>query len=169
MNNFQKLWWQQVQSDHIVLVLLRKQGANPCHQLHYLQMVTEKLGKAHFWREGKPPGMSHSIFVEFLRDFSRIRDSKGRQKIADIFGFQHFDNLKNWIRAVMPLAYELQRMAPALAQNGPNPEYPWPHSVPQHAPATFDFDIWRKLTGTGHGHRLIQIIDVAVTKFPLYS
>jgi len=102
MNDFQKLWWQQAQSDHDVLVLLRQRGAKPCHQLHYLQMVTEKPGKAFFWREGKPRGMSHAIFVEFLRDFSRIRESKERQKIADVFGFPRFDDLKDWIRAIMP-------------------------------------------------------------------
>jgi hypothetical protein len=169
MNGYQRLWWQQAQSDHDVLVLLRRQGAKPCHQLHYLQMVTEKLGKAYFWRKGTPPGMSHAIFVEFLRAFSNIQASKERQKIADVFGFARFDDLKKWIRAIMPLAYDLQRMAPALAKNGPNPEYPWPPTAPQYAPATFDFDIWRDITKPGRGRQLLQIIDVAVKNFPLYG
>ncbi len=43
MNPYQELWWRQAKSDLSVLVSLRGSGAAPCHQLHYLQMVTEKL------------------------------------------------------------------------------------------------------------------------------
>jgi hypothetical protein len=67
------------------------------------------------------------------------------------------------------LAYQLEHLAPTLAQDGPNPEYPWPHTAPQHAPATFDFVIWPQLTGTGRGRQLLQIIDIAVKKFPSYG
>ena len=59
MNSQQRLWFEQTRSDHSVLMLLRKQDAAPCHQLQYLQMVTEKLGKAYFWRTGSPPPVSH--------------------------------------------------------------------------------------------------------------
>ena len=52
MNPYQRVWWQQVQSDYSVLLLLRREGAAPCRQLHYLQMVTEKLAKAYLWRHG---------------------------------------------------------------------------------------------------------------------
>jgi hypothetical protein len=55
MNNFQKLWWQQARSDLAVLALLRRHDICPCHQLHYLQMVTEKLAQAYFWRSKSPP------------------------------------------------------------------------------------------------------------------
>jgi hypothetical protein len=46
MNGCQDLWWQQARSDHAILLLLRRYGVAPCHQLHYLQMVTEKIAKA---------------------------------------------------------------------------------------------------------------------------
>jgi hypothetical protein len=131
-------------------------------------MVTEKLGKAYFWRSGKPYDKIHAAFVKFLRFLGGVRASE-RQQIANVFEFARFEDLQNWIRAILPLAYQLERLAPTLAQDGPNPEYPWPHIAPKHAPATFDFDIWAQLTRTGRGRQLMQIIDVAVKKFPSYG
>ena len=54
MNAQQSLWYEKVRSDHKVLTLLRRNGADQCQHLHYLQMVTEKLGKAYFWRSAVP-------------------------------------------------------------------------------------------------------------------
>ena len=51
MNGCQTLWWQQARSDHSILLLLRAKGAVACHQLHYLQMVCEKLAKAYRLRD----------------------------------------------------------------------------------------------------------------------
>jgi len=166
MNKYQELWWKQAQSDHSVLVLLRRRGVAACHQLHYLQMVTEKLGRAYFWRSGTPPPASHAGFVQFLRFLGSVRASD-RGRIAEVFAFRRFEDFQNWIRTVLPLAYTLERLAPALAQDGPNPEYPWPRTAPQYAPATFDFDLWTRLRDTGRGRQLMQIIDVAVDKFPM--
>ncbi len=168
MNSYQELWWRQAQSDRAVLALLRRQGAATCHQLHYLQMVTEKIGKAYFWRSGAPPPRRHAGFVQFLRFLGGVRASE-RGQIAEIFSFRRFEDFQNWVRAVLPLAYALERLAPALAQDGPNPEYPWPQTAPRFAPATFEFEVWSQLTNTGRGRQLIQIIDVAVEKFPVYG
>jgi hypothetical protein len=88
MNSYQKVWWKQAKSDHDAFLLIRRQGIAQCHLLHYLQMVTEKIAKAYFWRSGTP----------------------------------------------------------ALASNGPNPEYPWPHAQPQIAPVGHNFPIWPILT-----------------------
>ena len=151
-----------------MLVLLRRQGVAPCHQLHYLQMVTEKLGKAYFWRTGTPPATNHAYFVKFMRRLGSARASERRQ-IADVFGFGRFEDFQNWSRAVLNLAYDLERLAPALAQDSPNPEYPWPRTAPQHVPATFEFHLWTQLTDTGRGRQLMRIIDVAVDKFPVYG
>jgi hypothetical protein len=171
MNQYQMLWWEQASSDHAILLLLRRHGVLPCHQLHYLQMVTEKLGKAYLWRSGVAPSKSHAGFVKFLRSLGigsvRLAD---RQMVAEVFGFGRFEDFQSWIRSVLPLAYTLERLAPAFAQdNGPNPEYPWPHSAPAYAPATFDFDIWKELTETGRGRQLLQVIDIAVNQFSVYS
>ena len=168
MNRYQELWWRQAKSDETGLVSLRRNGAPACHQLHYLQMVTEKLAKAYFWRSGVSPPKTHAVFVQFLRSLGGVPQSQ-RQQVADALGFRRFADLQNWLRQVLPLAYTLQKLAPSLAQDGPNPEYPWPQDAPQFAPISFDFDLWIKLTNSGHGRQLMQVIRRAVNKFPSYG
>ena len=169
MNTYQSLWWDQTRSDYTVLLLLRREGAAPCHQLHYLQMVTEKLGKAYFWRTGHAPRKSHLSFVRFLQAIDD-RPDPDLTRIAELFGFGRARDFENWIPTITPFAYELERLAPALAgDNGPNPEYPWPRAGPVHAPATFEFGVWTRLTDTGRGRQLLKVIDAAVLKFPEYG
>jgi len=166
MNEYQKLWWQQAQSDHATFLIIRRQGVQ-CHTLHSLQMVTEKIAKAYFWRSGSPPPRSHAGFVQFLRFLGQTRQ-KNQDRIANLFTFTRFTDFQNWIRTVLPLAYELERLAPALANNGPNPEYPWPHAHPQFAPVNYNFDAWTSLT-SGQGRDLMRIIQIAVNRFPEYA
>lgn len=92
-----------------------------------------------------------------------------RQRIADIFAFSRFEDFQNWTRKALELVYELERLAPALANDGPNPEYPWPQDSPKYTPATFDFDVWHQLTETGRGRQLMQVIKTAVEQFPVYG
>jgi hypothetical protein len=169
MNAFQALWWEQTRSDHSVLVLLRRSGVEPCHQLHYLQKVTEKLGKAYFWRSGNPPRTSHASFVRFLQALDN-RPDPDRTHIADLFGFRRARDFENWIPTISPLAYDLERLAPSLAgRNGPNAEYPWPQAEPAHAPHSYRFAAWTALTETGRGRQLLKFIDIAVVHFPKYG
>src|SRR5262245_45132856 len=134
MNAYQRLCWEQTQSDHAILVTLRRRSAEPCHQLHYLQMVTEKLGKAYFWRTGRAPRKSHAALVRFLQALDDRPDQDGTS-IAELIGFARAQDFENWIPTITPLAYELEKLAPSLAgDNGPNPEYPWPREAPEHAP-----------------------------------
>jgi hypothetical protein len=168
MNSFQAIWWQQARSDLETLSILREQGAAPCHQLHYLQMVCEKLGKAYFWRIGSPPAMGHAAFVRFLRTLGDVPQDQ-RQKLAAVFEFSRFQDFRSWIRSIMPLAYSLERLAPDLATDGPNPEYPWPHRAPVHAPADYEFAVWSELLRTGRGRRLVQVIRLAIERFPSYG
>ncbi len=95
--------------------------------------------------------------------------SNRREQIAKLFSFGRFEDLQNWTRSVLPLAYQLERLAPTLANDGPNPEYPWPHANPQYAPVPFHFDFWMELTGTGRGHRLLKFVKDAVDKFPSFN
>ncbi len=169
MNSYQRLWWEQTRSDHGVLLLLRREGASPCHQLHYLQMVTEKLGKAYFWRTGNPPRKSHASFVRFLQALDD-RPDPDRTRIAEYLGFGRPQDLENWIPTITPLAYDLERLAPALAgDNGPNPEYPWPRVAPVDAPVFYQFGVWTQLTDTGRGRQLLKVIDAGVLRFPEYG
>ena len=168
MNNQQELWWEQALSDYSVLVLLRSQGVAPCHQLHYLQMVTEKLAKAYFWRTGKAPPKCHSGFAQFLRSIGGVQPSK-RDQVAKALAFKSFGGLQSWIRSILPMAYDLERIAPALANNGPNPEYPWPHNSPTSSPVRSQFAVWDQLIATGRGRQFVQVIEYAVYRFPDYA
>jgi hypothetical protein len=161
MNPCQELWWRQACSDHGIWTLLRSQGASPCHQLHYLQMTSEKIGKAYFWGSGHPPPKNHAGFVKFLRALTTDRSSN--------LSFRRIEDLQSWLKIALPLAYELERLAPQLAGDGPNPEYPWPHVNPKFAPATFDFRVWTELNNSGHGHRLLKVVGIAVRDFPAYG
>lgn len=167
MNSYQGLWWKQAKSDHDAFLLLRRQGVAECHTLHYLQMVTEKIAKAYFWRSGSPPPKNHAGFVQFLRFLGQIKQSE-RDRIANLFTFARYVDFQGWIYAVLPIAYDLERLAPALAKDGPNPEYPWPHNQPQSAPAHHHFEMWSRLT-SGRGRDLMRVIQIAVNRFPEYA
>lgn len=167
MNSFQQVWWEQAKSDHDTFVVIRGLGVAQCHSLHYLQMATEKIAKAYFWRSGSPPPRSHAGFAQFLRFLGQTRSSE-KQRVARLFTFNRFTDFQKWIRAVLPMAYDLEHLAPALADNGPNPEYPWPHKLPRFSPANHDFPIWPLLL-SGQGRDLMRVLDIAVNQFPEYA
>ncbi|MDG3004847.1 hypothetical protein [Paludisphaera mucosa] len=168
MNSHQAAWWEQAQSDLGVLILLRRNSAAPCHQLHYMQMVAEKLAKAYFWRTGTPPPRNHAGLVQFMRSLGGVPMQR-RLQLAAALEFHDFGQLQAWIRRVLPMAYELERLAPALAQDGPNPEYPWPHHAPTAYPAGHWFDPWGRMTDTGLGRQFLRVLEMAVHKFPAYT
>lgn len=169
MTAYQQAWWEQTRSDLGVLNALRRSGAAPCHQLHYIQMLTEKLGKAYFWRTKKPPKKSHAFFVKFLQALLD-RPTAEVEQIAQLLGFGRAHDFENWVPKIAPLAYDVERLAPDLAgDNGPNAEYPWPRMAPAEYPAGFDFPVWAALTGTGRGRQLLKVIDAAVREFPKYA
>lgn len=167
MNQFQAVWWAQAKSDHEIFVKSRSQGFAQCHSLHYLQMATEKLAKAYFWRNGTPPPRSHAGFVQFLRFLGSVR--RERDRIAELFAFKRFEDFQAWIKSAQSLAYELERLTPDLANDGPNPEYPWPHAHPTNSPVNFQFPQWSRLKDTAQGRNLLRVIQTAVEKFAEYA
>jgi len=168
VNQFQELWWEQSRSDHDVLNLLRRNRALGCHQLHYLQMATEKLAKAYFWRSGTSPPRTHAGSVQFMRALGGIQLSQ-RARVINALGFGTWPEFRTWIRRTVPMIYELERLAPALAQDGPNPEYPWPHTAPADNPVRHQFQLWADLNSTGLGRQLLRVIGLAVDRFPTYG
>jgi hypothetical protein len=108
MNERQRLYLSQARSDREILRLLESQPV--CHQLHYLQMLTEKLAKAYFWKDPGAAGLGHAAFVRFLRSVATNR------RVAAAAGFPDLTRLKAWIAAVSDLANELERLAPARAR-----------------------------------------------------
>jgi hypothetical protein len=169
MKAAQRMWWLQARSDFELFRQLRRTGVAQCHQLHYLQMATEKLSKAYLWRSGNPPPRSHTGFVRFLRALLGRRPATELERIANILGFGRTGDLDNWVVSIQPLAYALQNMAPAEAGNGPNPEYPWPHQDPAYCPANYPFDLWTQLSDTGRGRKLMEFIGTAVRRFATYA
>ncbi len=168
MNSYQALWWRQSVSDFGVFVQLRTNGVPPCHSLHYLQMATEKLAKAFFWRSGTPPPRSHAGFVQFMRFLGSVREPH-QDRVARLFHFRRFSAWQSWIRRVLPIAYQLEAIAPALANDGPNPEYPWPHRAPIAVPLDHEFEVWTSLTSSGQGRELLRVISIAAKEFAAYA
>lgn len=168
MNSAQTLWWRQALSDRAMFELLRHQGAPQCHLLHYLQMATEKLSKAYFWRSGNPPPKTHTGFVQFLRALLSRRQTE-LDRIAAALGFKRAADLESWVVSVQTLAYGLQGLAPKSAGDAPNPEYPWPHEQPAHCPATHSFAIWHELTHTSKGRHLLLVIERAIRHFDEFA
>jgi len=160
MKEEQRLFLVQAKSAYHVYGLLNADGsAHHCHALHYLQMATELLGKASAWKHG-PTGKSHKALVSFLRSLSS--NSKAQKQLG--YDGQN-ENWTHTIRKITPIAESLQKMAPALANDGPNPEYPWPTNAPTTAPVEFSFPIWEELTETSYGRSLLtlfrDLFDVA--------
>lgn len=140
MTEYQRLFLVQARSAFSVFHLLQGQSALPrCHALHYLQMATELLGKAHAWKHG-PNTTKHRAFVGFLKSLATNR------KAQKHLGFQGLNaKWEHLTRNSLPLAECIEGLAPALAQDSPNPEYPWPRSAPEITPAEHTFREWQEL------------------------
>ena len=109
-----------------------------CHQLHYLQVATEKLAKAYSCPpSGGPPSQTHKGFVRLLQMLKDRPDLRRRLGYGtDTASFRRL------IDSLLPLADEIERLAPSLAGlSQPNPEYPWFDSGAEElvAPADFAF------------------------------
>jgi hypothetical protein len=154
MKEEQRLFLVQAKSAYAVYRLLNAdKSLHHCHTLHYLQMATELLGKANAWKHG-PIKKSHKALVPFLRSLSS--NTKAQKQLAK--GGQN-ENWANTIRKITPIAESLQKMAPTLAGDGPNPEYPWPPDAPTATPVEYAFPIWEELTETAYGRMLISLIQ----------
>ena len=153
MTEHQRLFLVQARTDFAVFELLRGQPGLPaCHALHYLQMATELLGKAYLWKSGRPAN-THTAFVPFLKGLEKNREAQKR------LGFEgQNQSWEQLIRKSKSLAKSAQDLAPALALDGPNPEYPWPPDAPQFAPAEHTFAIWNDLHNTTAGRKFLRMV-----------
>lgn len=69
---------------------------------------------------------------------------------------------------MLPLVYLIERSAPGLAGDGPNPEYPWPRDMPETAPVDYDFPVMREL-GTARGRQLVELIGRLLATFGTWA
>src|SRR5271167_1318154 len=109
MNEQQRLYLVQARSDWSIFQLLKRQAV--CQQLHYLQMVTEKLGKAFFWRGPGAQNLGHAAFSRFVRAIAANR------RVAELIGFPDIASFREWCNDISNLAYTLERLVPALAND----------------------------------------------------
>ncbi len=167
MNSAQKLWWEQASADQEILELLQRTGVADCHQLHYLQMITEKLAKAAYWKDGQPPQKSHRALVRFLQTLIDRRPMADKPRVALLLGFSSVQAYREFLRVATPIAYLIESLAPAIGDD-PNPEYPWPHETPAFVPVDYDFPVMQKLR-TSAGRQLLLFLRNAVRHFPEYA
>ncbi len=152
----------QARSDwNVYLGLAGDSSVPPCHELHYLQMATEKLSKAFLLASTSNPSKmkhGHSAFVKFLRTASRS------PALAQSLGM-HGRQLKSHLDALKPVAFEVERLAPALAHGGANSEYPWedPAGIVHH-PAAFAFQAHALLSSTS-GRSLLKLVEYVLRNF----
>lgn len=112
----------QADSDNAVRQRLNDAQVPYSHQLHYLQMVTEKLAKGLSISptSQEPPQPVHSGFVRLLQTL------KGQSFVRKRLGYNDQAVFRNFINSLLGLARDIEQLAPALAGfTRPNAEYPW--------------------------------------------
>ena len=124
-------------------------------------MATEKLGKALLVAGEvnlEEITHSHSAFVKFVRI---VGNSKG---VSLKLGLSH-SQFRAEFRKLVPIASEIERLAPALAMDGPNPEYPWLDKQGNiRVPTEWSFPLSEVLKAHA-GIRLLKYIEYLLTEF----
>jgi hypothetical protein len=151
----------QAKSEWQVYEHLKRTSFPECHALHYLQMATEKLAKAYLLAGRstiESVRLTHRAFLRFLQLASRndvLREETGMTA----------KQLRMHVQKLLPLAYEIENLAPAVAGYGPNSEYPWASSDGVcHAPATHRFAVSSVLDGP-RGVQLMKFLRMVLTRF----
>lgn len=119
--------------------LLNRQRAPRCHQLHFLQMATEKLAKAFLSGSGTPGRRPANVHTAFT---GSVRMAKQRADIRKICGFpeDRRASYNSYIDMLIPTAREIERLAPGVGgADSPNTEYPWLHAGQVTSPLFYGF------------------------------
>ena len=153
---------EQARSDWQMCQLIRDQKLPGCHELHHLQMTCEKLGKA-FLIAGRmispqQAKTSHVAFKRFLQVASRNPTLRNLLEMSA-------SQFRAHIQQLLPVAEGIERLAPALSQDGPNVEYPWESPDQQiHTPRRYAFPVLRDLRRPP-GMNLLKIVDLVQKEF----
>jgi hypothetical protein len=152
---------EQAKSDWRTYEAIQRLSLDACQILHYLQMATEKLGKAMLLAEGidiTKVRTSHKAFTRFLQMIARKPGVQNHLRMSA-------RQLHVYIQSLLPLAVEFEKLAPALAKDGPNAEYPWTDpSGSIHVPASFPFFATSQLKGQA-GRKLLNLIRLLLDRF----
>ncbi len=147
----------QARSDNEIRRLLNKEKVEYSHQLHYLQMTTEKLAKGMLTSpsSSNPPTFTHSAFVRCLQVL------KGRPEIRRQLGYDSPIYFREFIDSVLPFADRVEKLAPSFAGGTqPNPEYPWQNKPqdPVVVPAHYNFPEFDPRSH--HMNKLVSLIEI---------
>jgi len=70
-----------------------------------------------------------------------------------------------YVKSLLPLASAIERLAPALAQDGPNPEYPWQESSGiVQIPALYRFPVSIQLEQP-KGRKMLRLTQALLEQF----
>lgn len=144
----------QARSDFDMAKELRKAGAPDCHWLHFLQMATEKLSKGVSCSPTKmdAPPRSHRGFSVFIR--KEARRAEGLRRFLKL----ELDQFRRNLETLEPIVHEIERLAPAIAGDGPNAEYPWAAPGMVQAPVSYRFPEITVWNGP-HLDRLYRLLE----------
>jgi hypothetical protein len=122
--DWRSAYLQQSRSDYETLQLLRQNNVPQCQQLHYLQMLTEKLAKGF---QTRPGGPRHPTTHEAFRKFIVV--AKGRPELMQVCGFKGHEQYSAYIDSLKSVAKDIEDLAPVGGQDRPNPEYLWEQMI----------------------------------------
>lgn len=131
---------QQAISDLMAFEAVVAAGLPDCHGLHYLQMASEKLGKA-IRAGGRQRGAGAHSHVAIVKAMRMLRNDP---TAARVLWSGRFVTWRAQVDRLLPLAEAIERLAPAIACAGENAEYPRetrPGSGRWIAPAAHAFTI----------------------------
>ena len=134
--NWKQAFLEQSENDFSIFCEFYKLKKPRCQQLHYLQMTTEKLAKAHLCSKNNiPPKTTHIGFSKFLQQI------KGQPDFQRKLGYKNKNSAYDaYIDSLVPLAQSIEQLAPEGKQlNKPNPEYPWKSGIQVLAPLHYEF------------------------------
>lgn len=147
---------RQARSEWEVYEYLNEEEMVLSHQLHYLQMASEKLAKGLMSdpRSGDPPPRTHRALVRMLQTVAQ------RPEIRRRLGFSDAGVFRQYIVSLLPLASQLERLAPAsAAMHEPNPEYPWAPSGADSVVAPVDFDFPEFYKASPQFGKLVRLLE----------
>jgi hypothetical protein len=164
---FARAFIAQARSDWGVHRLLAgRKDVVACHELHYLQMVCEKLSKAYRLRDTRSPVgelvSKHTGFAKFVGPFfAAVLKGEYRGREAQLQGL---------IGRARTLAREIEKLAPATdrAAAPENAEYPWERDDRIVAPCQHRFASLELLREPG-GRAFLNLIERALDGFERLS
>lgn len=118
--NWKEAFLRQAFSDFEVHEKLARLQLPSCHELLYLQMAVEKLGKYYLApNDGAKPVPTHKSIVKGLKHSAS--NPATRQKM----GFSNHAVYREKIQRVCSVAQWLEDLYPTSDDNAPNAKYPW--------------------------------------------